>query len=91
MTEALQEISRPLFKDHWQRLRRSLEVLREKRPYQRSVARLTVLKDKNMDKDREGGIDTSPVRGQMDLSLWIPQINPNSTKALVPIAKSNVK
>lgn len=47
----LKEISRPLFKDHWQRLRRSLEVLREKRPYQRSVARLTVLKDKNMDKD----------------------------------------
>ena len=62
MTEALQEISRPLFKDHWQRLRKSLEILREKRPYQRSVARLTVLKDKNMDKDRERGIDNSPVK-----------------------------
>eukprot|EP00438_Fugacium_kawagutii_P006485 Skav231969 [mRNA] locus=scaffold2806:317640:319817:+ [translate_table: standard] len=47
----LKEISRPLFKDHWQRLRRSLEILSQKRPYQRSVARLTVLKGKNMQKE----------------------------------------
>lgn len=45
---SLKEIGRPLFKDYWERLRRSLVVLREKHPKQRTVCRLTVLKGQNM-------------------------------------------
>eukprot|EP00929_Paragymnodinium_shiwhaense_P035782 TRINITY_DN19280_c0_g2_i5.p1 TRINITY_DN19280_c0_g2~~TRINITY_DN19280_c0_g2_i5.p1 ORF type:complete len:399 (+),score=79.81 TRINITY_DN19280_c0_g2_i5:513-1709(+) len=45
------EVGRPLFKDHWERLRRSLEVLATKKPWQRTVARMTMLKGNNMEDD----------------------------------------
>ncbi|CAE7669435.1 TYW1, partial [Symbiodinium sp. CCMP2456] len=40
----LRDVGRPLFRDYWDRLRRSLAVLREKHPKQRTVCRMTVLK-----------------------------------------------
>jgi len=46
--EALKEVGRPIFRDYWERLRRSLEVLREKSPRQRTICRMTVLKGQNM-------------------------------------------
>jgi len=45
--ESLDAIDRPLFKDAWERLRRSLKCLKEKG--QRTVARLTVVKGWNSD------------------------------------------
>lgn len=42
--EELREVGRPLFKDHWHRLRRALSALSAKRPRQRTVCRMTVLK-----------------------------------------------
>eukprot|EP00931_Biecheleriopsis_adriatica_P073131 TRINITY_DN47476_c0_g1_i1.p1 TRINITY_DN47476_c0_g1~~TRINITY_DN47476_c0_g1_i1.p1 ORF type:complete len:735 (-),score=106.95 TRINITY_DN47476_c0_g1_i1:46-2220(-) len=42
-SDSAKEIGRPLFKDYWERLRRSLIVLRDKKPKQRTVCRLTVL------------------------------------------------
>lgn len=40
----LRDVGRPLFRDYWDRLRRSLAVLHEKHPKQRTVCRMTVLK-----------------------------------------------
>jgi tRNA wybutosine-synthesizing protein 1 len=45
--ESLIAIDRPLFSDAWERLRQSLESLRDKG--QRTVARLTVVKGWNSD------------------------------------------
>ena len=45
--ETLEEIDRPLFKDAWERLRKSLKCLKNKG--QRTVARLTVVKGWNSD------------------------------------------
>jgi tRNA wybutosine-synthesizing protein 1 len=42
--EELKRVGRPLFRDYWERLRGALSVLRAKRPRQRTVCRLTVLK-----------------------------------------------
>jgi len=51
----LKEVGRPLFRDYWERLRRSLAILHSKQPWQRSVCRMTVIKGKNMqDKSCEG-------------------------------------
>eukprot|EP00933_Yihiella_yeosuensis_P071137 TRINITY_DN7932_c4_g1_i1.p1 TRINITY_DN7932_c4_g1~~TRINITY_DN7932_c4_g1_i1.p1 ORF type:complete len:605 (-),score=96.49 TRINITY_DN7932_c4_g1_i1:57-1790(-) len=47
--DELKEVGRPLFKDYWERLRKSLEILKEKGPKQRTVARMTVIKGKNME------------------------------------------
>ncbi|KAF8819793.1 radical SAM domain-containing protein [Cardiosporidium cionae] len=44
--ESLKRIDRPLFKDFWERFLNSLDALREKR--QRTVYRLTIVKDYNM-------------------------------------------
>jgi tRNA wybutosine-synthesizing protein 1 len=44
---SLEAIDRPLFKDAWDRLRRSLQLVRKKR--QRTVARLTIVKGWNSD------------------------------------------
>jgi len=47
--KSLDEIDRPLFKDAWDRLRRSLKCLGSKGCHQRTVARLTVVKGWNSD------------------------------------------
>ncbi|PFH33651.1 hypothetical protein BESB_078670 [Besnoitia besnoiti] len=49
--KALKSIDRPLFKDYWERLVASLEILREKR--ERTVLRMTLIKAVN-DEDLEG-------------------------------------
>lgn len=46
--EELKKVGRPLFRDYWERLQRSLKVLQSKRPRQRTVCRMTVLKGVNM-------------------------------------------
>eukprot|EP00401_Gymnodinium_catenatum_P037682 CAMPEP_0117458664 /NCGR_PEP_ID=MMETSP0784-20121206/1059_1 /TAXON_ID=39447 /ORGANISM="" /LENGTH=714 /DNA_ID=CAMNT_0005252213 /DNA_START=15 /DNA_END=2159 /DNA_ORIENTATION=+ len=51
----LRAVGRPLFRDHWQRLRRSLEILREKGDRQRTVCRMTLLKAQNMGDDAASG------------------------------------
>jgi len=45
--DVLKEVGRPLFRDYWERLRRSLSILKAKGPLQRTVCRMTCLKDKN--------------------------------------------
>jgi len=53
--EQLKEVGRPLFKDYWERLRRALSALKAKRPRQRTVCRLTVMKPMCMDDENLSG------------------------------------
>lgn len=47
--ESLRKIDRPLHRDFWERFQRCLDILREKRHYQRTVFRLTLVKGFNID------------------------------------------
>ena len=49
--ESLQKVDRPLFKDFWERFQSSLRSLKRKK--QRTVYRLTLVKQHNMDEVRE--------------------------------------
>ena len=49
--ESLQKVDRPLFKDFWERFQNSLRSLKRKK--QRTVYRLTLVKQHNMDEVRE--------------------------------------
>jgi tRNA wybutosine-synthesizing protein 1 len=49
--ESLEAVDRPLFKDFWERFQASLRSLRQKK--QRTVYRLTLVKEHNMDEVRE--------------------------------------
>jgi tRNA wybutosine-synthesizing protein 1 len=52
--ESLKRIDRPLHRDFWERLQRCLSILHEKRHSQRTVFRLTLVKDFNI-ADEVGG------------------------------------
>ncbi|KAJ5184064.1 Fe-S oxidoreductase [Penicillium capsulatum] len=47
--ESLRKIDRPLHRDFWERFQRCLDILREKRHFQRTVFRLTLVKGFNVD------------------------------------------
>ena len=47
--ESLRKIDRPLHRDFWERFQRCLDILREKRDFQRTVFRLTLVKGFNVD------------------------------------------
>lgn len=47
--ESLRRIDRPLHRDFWERFQRCLDILREKRHFQRTVFRLTLVKGFNID------------------------------------------
>jgi tRNA wybutosine-synthesizing protein 1 len=49
--KVLKEIDRPLFKDYWERLKKSLEILATRK--YRTCIRLTLIKDENMDNFEE--------------------------------------
>ena len=47
--ESLRKIDRPLHRDFWERFQRCLDILREKRHFQRTVFRLTLVKGFNVE------------------------------------------
>ncbi|KAK3400061.1 hypothetical protein B0T20DRAFT_407724 [Sordaria brevicollis] len=55
--ESLRRIDRPLHRDFWERFQRCLEILRERRFRQRTVFRLTLVKDFNLEDEVEGYAD----------------------------------
>ena len=52
--ESLRKIDRPLHRDYWQRFLRCLDILRERRFEMRTVFRLTLVKDFNIEDEVEG-------------------------------------
>lgn len=52
--ESLRKIDRPLHRDFWERFQRCLDILREKRSYQRTVFRLTLVNGFNVDDEVQG-------------------------------------
>lgn len=52
--ESLRKIDRPLHRDFWERFQRCLEILREKRHFQRTVFRLTLVKGFNVEDEAIG-------------------------------------
>ncbi|KAM3561656.1 hypothetical protein MY1884_002274 [Beauveria asiatica] len=52
--ESLRKIDRPLHRDFWERFNRCLDILREKRFRHRTVFRLTLVKDFNVEDEAEG-------------------------------------
>lgn len=55
--ESLRRIDRPLHRDFWERFQRCLDILRERRFRQRTVFRLTLVKDFNLEDEVEGYAD----------------------------------
>ncbi|KAK0745101.1 hypothetical protein B0T21DRAFT_280328 [Apiosordaria backusii] len=55
--ESLRRIDRPLHRDFWERFNRCLDILRERRFQQRTVFRLTLVKDFNLEDEVEGYAD----------------------------------
>lgn len=55
--ESLRKIDRPLHRDFWERFQRCLDILREKRSYQRTVFRLTLVNGFNIDDEVQGYAD----------------------------------
>ncbi|PGG99357.1 hypothetical protein AJ79_08551 [Helicocarpus griseus UAMH5409] len=55
--DSLRKIDRPLHRDFWERFQRCLDILREKRYYQRTVYRLTLVKGFNVDEEAKGYAD----------------------------------
>lgn len=55
--ESLRRIDRPLHRDFWERFQRCLEILRKRRFRQRTVFRLTLVKDFNLEDEVEGYAD----------------------------------
>ena len=55
--ESLKRIDRPLHRDYWERFQRCMEILREKRSTHRTVFRLTLVKDFNIESEVEGYAD----------------------------------
>lgn len=55
--ESLRRIDRPLYRDFWERFQRCLDILRERRFRQRTVFRLTLVKDFNIEDEIEGYAD----------------------------------
>jgi tRNA wybutosine-synthesizing protein 1 len=52
--ESLRKIDRPLHRDFWERFQRCMDILREKRSYQRTVFRLTLVNGFNVDDEVQG-------------------------------------
>ncbi|TAQ87562.1 hypothetical protein B7494_g4134 [Chlorociboria aeruginascens] len=55
--ESLRKIDRPLHRDFWERFQRCLDILRERRFEQRTVFRLTLVKNFNIEDEVEGYAD----------------------------------
>ncbi|ODH45739.1 hypothetical protein GX48_08184 [Paracoccidioides brasiliensis] len=55
--ESLRKIDRPLHRDFWERFQRCIAILREKRYFQRTVYRLTLVKGFNVDEEVVGYAD----------------------------------
>lgn len=55
--DSLRRIDRPLHRDFWERFQRCLDILRERRFRQRTVFRLTLVKDFNIEDEIEGYAD----------------------------------
>lgn len=55
--ESLRKIDRPLHRDFWERFQRCLDILREKRHFQRTVFRLTLVNGFNIEDEVAGYAD----------------------------------
>ncbi|EEP79883.1 hypothetical protein UREG_04729 [Uncinocarpus reesii 1704] len=55
--DSLRKIDRPLHRDFWERFQRCLDILREKRHFQRTVYRLTLVKGFNIEDEAVGYAD----------------------------------